>query len=98
MHARAAKIIITTEKNEALLQAGRKSLEWHYKYRLVDLTHKWPTDSVLGQISSLLSYQAKHKTSNDGGKNRLNKSTVYCIKDQICGTSFQIIVERLDLT
>ena len=70
MHARAAKIIYrlhwTTEAGEALLKAGWKSLGWHYKHRLVGLSHKCYTGSVVVFTKRII------KAYNLRGQNRLS--------------------------
>ena len=81
MHARAAKIIYrlhwTTEAGEALLKAGWKSLGWHYKHRLVGLSHKCYTGSVPQRISSLFTKRIiKAYNLSLRGQNRLIKFTI----------------------
>ena len=84
----------TTEAGEALLKAGWKSLGWHYKYRLVGLSHKCYTGSVPQRISSLFTKRII-KAYNLRGQNRL--SLPLCVGDQFCGTSFQTIVRNVPI-
>ena len=73
MYARAAIFIYglnwSTEKSEVLLQAGWKSLDWHYKCRLVVLTRNCYTDSVPERVSSLFT-RRNIKAYNLRGKNK----------------------------